>query len=243
MIEITTTAILRSEILERTYKSFIDHCLHEYPCRLILNIDDLGTDGINNVLITAEKFFPEVKMSWSGQRNCTAAWKWCWENTTADVVLNLEDDWELTRDIDLHEILDIMAEPMMGGLRLLKRNTLADEYKIARCKSTIASMFWDAEDNVFEILEDGIKARFGITGNPCFYNGKLLRAIAEKLDVNDPKHPEKYIRYSPQIGEILSPYRFCAYAQPSQVPSVVDIGYSWRVDNGFNRKIGRGWRI
>jgi hypothetical protein len=242
MIDICTVAILRSEILEQTYKSFIDRCLHEYPCRLILNIDDLGSDGINNVIITAQKYFAEVKWNWSGKQSCMGAWKWCWQNTTADVVLWLEDDWILTRDIDLSEILDIMSAPNMGGLRLLKRESRADEYRIGKCGNTQASMWWDENESLFEITDDNIKTRFGITGNPCFYNGKLLRKIADKLDSNAPQHPEKFIRYSPICGEILLPYRYCAYGKPLQSPTVEDIGYGWRVDNGFNRKIGKGWR-
>lgn len=242
MIEIATITVRRPEILDRTFKSFFDHCLHEHDCRLVINVDNLGTAELDDVLKVAKKYFANVKSRYSNQANCMGAWKWTWQNTTADVVLWLEDDWILTRDIDLDDILDIMSSSDMGGLRLLKRDTRADEYRIGKCGNTQASMWWKDTESLFEITDAGIKSRFGITGNPCFYNGKLIRMLADKLDLTSPFHPEKFIRYSPDCANILMPYRYCAYAQPSQSPTVEDIGYDWRIDNGFNRKIGKGWR-
>ena len=242
-IDILTTAILRPEILEKTYASFSKHMFKEHEHWLYLNIDPLGEANPKDVLGVATMYFKLVHINMGDKPNCTEAWKWCWKHCEADIVLWLEDDWELLKEVDLDAIIKLMTDyPELGGIRLPKRDIKGNEFVIGHVGNNRYAMTYNEEMGLFEMPDKG-KASYAITGNPCFYNGKLLRSLAPLLDPAHPHHPEKYLRYNAQASKIISQYRYGVYGKPNDTKYVIDIGYDWRAKQGFIKKSnGRGWK-
>lgn len=242
MIDVLTTAIRRPEILDQTFASFREKLLKDTKCWLYLNIDPLGDAEPKDVVAVASKYFEYIHVNVSDTPNCTEAWKWCFENSRADVVFFLEDDWLLTREVDLNDALHYFAVmPNLGGLRFLKKPTGNDSVVLSVRKGKRVIMQYNRDLGIFEFIDNN-KYSYGVVGNPCFYRGELVRALAKMLDVNNPDHPEKYIRNCSEAHKIMEPYCFGAYGKPNELPLIVDNGKSWRVDAGYYKKEGKGWR-
>ena len=116
-IDFTTTAVLRPEILERTYRSFRDNLRGIELCdqALHIHLDHFGYGLVGDVFETSRLFFKEVRM-WNNHSNLRngpsfpAAVKWCWSQPTTEFFFHLEDDWELTRPFDFTRLTQAMEE-------------------------------------------------------------------------------------------------------------------------------------
>ena len=108
-MDFTTTAVARPEIVDRTYSSFSNNMkglsLKEH-CTLYINIDPLplGSDPLE-VVNVAKKYFKEVVYNTPEKPNFTAAYNWIWSSAKSKIIFNLEDDWILTEEINVPELL------------------------------------------------------------------------------------------------------------------------------------------
>jgi len=110
MIDFTTTATARPDILYKTYKSFNNHLkdIDLKNCTLYINIDPVPElVDRNEVLAVAESFFGVVVANMPAKPNFTAAYNWIWDNAKSDYIFNLEDDWVLIEDISINKLLKI----------------------------------------------------------------------------------------------------------------------------------------
>ncbi len=108
IMDFTTPAVIRPELLDRTYNSFSKNLkkIDLKQCRLFINIDPFP-ENVNrkNVVNVAKKYFKEVHFHYGKTGNFTAACNWIWSNADTDFIFHLEDDWELTHQISIQDIL------------------------------------------------------------------------------------------------------------------------------------------
>lgn len=106
-ISFTTTAMPRPELLERTYKSFMQNLpwLDFKKIELFINIDRFphGVEGVEakteSVIEIASKYFGKVTCNRSYYSSFPRAVKWIFAQPQTEFVFNLEDDWELLCEI------------------------------------------------------------------------------------------------------------------------------------------------
>ncbi len=131
VMDFTTTAMARPDIVNKTYKSFSSGLkgIDLKECRLFINIDPLPENiDRREVTKTAKKYFKEVHPNYPEKANFTAACNWLWSNAETEFIFHLEDDWLLLQDVSVPELLkyfDQRRKLMEVALRAYKY-----EYKI-----------------------------------------------------------------------------------------------------------------
>ena len=217
MIEIVTTAVGRTEILHETYSSFKEHLFKDHPVRLIINIDPVGPDSQEDVLKVAKKFFPVHRVRMPEEPWFPAAFKWAWEQASAEFVFHLEDDWKLLREVDLGHMLEVMkGNPKLAHLRLHWRGI----GEIAKCwKFTFP---WNG--SYFECPSENVK-EVGFCGHPSLLRGKFVRDIAALLQTES--NPEKQFHYNRTVVNEVVKWDYGVYGQQNARQTVIDIGRRW----------------
>jgi len=248
-LDITTTATLRPDILQRTYQSFTDKLLKpgiaKYHC--VLHIDRIGMDVIpTEVLAVARSFFDDVTWRISDNPNFGLAQKWTWSHSRSEFLFNLEDDWQLIRDVDLSEMLSIMQRnPTLAHLRLstFPTKTLPEG---SRKGSGLCLRQWNAyipwNGEFFEVPQR-LNCKLGYSNCPSLVRGEFARNVA--IYFRDDYSPEKTLKGRfRELRKELSRWRFGAYQEPhtKSSGSIRDIGRKWREENDFFKHRGFGFK-
>ena len=122
ILDVTTTAVPRPEIHERTFCTYTRNIkgvdwenstlymnIDPLPCKHQQDVDNMRRDIFRSMLV-ARKYFGNVKVNLPTKANYTAAYNWVWSNAKTELILNLEDDWELNREIDINEVIKPFKE-------------------------------------------------------------------------------------------------------------------------------------
>jgi hypothetical protein len=108
-ISFCTTALSRPDIIDQTYKSFTKNIknLDLSSCILYINIDPIPNDEKlqQETLEVAKKYFNNVIHRIPNEPNFTVAINYCWESAETPYIFHLEDDWVLTKEIDINEVM------------------------------------------------------------------------------------------------------------------------------------------
>ena len=125
LIDITMTATVRPEILERTLSSFWQYMFsqYNYDYRLIINIDRIGDNSYSqkDALDVAESYFSDIVYNCPDTNSFPRAVKWVWSNSTSDYVFHLEDMWLLLTSINLNHLIHILDNyPKIASVNLFK---------------------------------------------------------------------------------------------------------------------------
>lgn len=132
-ITVTTTAMPRPELLERTYRSFCDRMARcDFGrAHLIINVDPFPDDlaqGLREQCIEiAKRYFSVVSPRLPAIPNFALAVKYLWESASTDIVFNLEDDWELLEPVDFEGLVGQMKSH--GASHLMLRAWRSSRYK------------------------------------------------------------------------------------------------------------------
>lgn len=235
MIVITTTATLRPDILERTLSSFrknlfTDEALRAFPTELILNIDPAGDGSVRDVLAVARAHFPTSAVRTPQTAGFPQAFKWTWmqaaEHASSLFVFNLEDDWGLSRPVDLVDMLRIlMADPDLALLRLP-----------AFYAGAVSMKNWNLHfpwNGSFYECPEALKITAGFCGHPSLIRRAFVRDTAPLLDPS--RNPEKQFHRGgpPEILKEALAWRYGVYGKPGQEPAIQDIGREWMIKNNL----------
>jgi hypothetical protein len=107
-IAVTTTAVLRPEILERTYSSLRTNVLGNRDVPLYINVDPIGNGSVGEVYSVARKYFDRVTMIVPDSPNFARALQRVWGFAKDhQYILHIEDDWTFEK-IDLEEVAQYM---------------------------------------------------------------------------------------------------------------------------------------
>jgi len=236
-IDITMTCTKRLSIFKRTVESFYNNMFKDYldqgnELHFIINIDPIGNEGNTFDFISVLNNIPKISMliNTPSQVSFPKAFKWVWENTTADYVCPLEDDWELLRKVNLLDLIRILEEEKdLALLRLPAFHAGKDSMKNW-------NKFFPYNGKYYECPED-MKRGLGFCGHPSLIKGEFVRNTIPYLDEN--RNPEKQFHSrgrTPIMQEIVK-WRYGVYGTPGALPLIKDIGRKWMVKSGY-RKAG-----
>jgi len=230
MLDITMTATRRPEIIERTIQSFKENMLWNCDCLLTANIDPVGgseEDGEAAARVMEKHFNAHIRMP--KVADFGGAFKWCWEQTTADYVLHLEEDWELLKPIDLSQILRLLE--LHKDLALLRLPAFPSTEKTM--KNWNKFFLWNGE--FFECPED-LRITVGFCGHPSIIKGEYIHRCVRWLESN--RNPEKqFHKGGPRklTAEVLR-WRYGVFGGLCESPTVRDIGREWIVKSPWRKQ-------
>lgn len=132
ILDFCTTAMSRPEIVDKTYFSFSKNLkgINLKECRLFINIDPLPSK-VDRIEVTkiAQKYFKEVHPNYPKVPNFTTALNWVWSQADNKYIFHLEDDWELTEEISI----DNLMKPFKKHPKLMQVALRAYKYKYVSC--------------------------------------------------------------------------------------------------------------
>jgi hypothetical protein len=210
MIDFTTTATIRPELLEITYESFSKNFdgIDLKKSRLFINVDPAPEDSLNlreAVVETAKKFFGEVVHNFPSSPNFPLALRWAWTNTSTEYVFNLEDDWILTEKVDINDIINILKK---------------------RSYSIGVSL------NAYVFGKDVNRIRL----SPCLIRGGWAREAASYLQ--EKICPEQQLRKTIPIDLRKPMLNYPDYQNPREGKVIVkDTGREWRKTRKLERNV------
>ena len=110
-LDITTTAVLRPELLRQTYASFWEGLsLHKQQVRVIINVDPVGLDcHAGDVVAVAHEFADTVVSRTPASPSFGGAVQWCWSQVDTDLFFHLEDDWVMRRPLHWEWLMQSIA--------------------------------------------------------------------------------------------------------------------------------------
>jgi len=240
--DITMTATLRPELLERTLDSFYNNLfgVNIYKARLIINIDYVGgTDAIDN-----RRRFEDINdiikdYSWRGVKKRVGfkpffptAFLWCMYEIETPIFFQLEEDWELRAEINLEDMFYMFDK--YENLAHLRLSMFGCNTKTKELKNWTRWLPYNGD--FFEIVED--KFQLGWCGHPGLNRSDFMHQCLQHI--NPTKNPEKQLkgfRYEYPLNHIIPKYRFGSYHPVDRPkPAVFDIGRRWMQKNNWQKQ-------
>lgn len=235
---ITTTATLRPELLQKTFESFTDNLFKENikKAHLILNIDFAGikeyeevTNKLQSIYKILDSFdFGSYTIRYGNPPHFPTAFMWVMNQIKYPLFFNLEEDWELLYEVDFPKMVNLFDKyPDLAHLRLSffpsEKETL---------KNWNRFLDWNGE--FFEV-SCNLKGTIGFAGHPSLNSSNFMKQCLPHM--NPLSNPEKQIKHTnPAIKQIINEYRFGSFQEQSKSRSINDIGRSWMVNNNFRKK-------
>lgn len=110
ILEFSTTACDRPIILDRTYSSFHKNMkgIQWQNCSLYINIDKSpGQNQTQQTIQVAKKYFGNVVHNSPDSPNFSKAVEWCFSRPSGQYFFHLQDDWELTKQINIQQLMNM----------------------------------------------------------------------------------------------------------------------------------------
>jgi len=240
-IDITTTATLRPELLEKTLDSFWENLFQnhtEIDFRLVINIDPIGQvesyPGCMQTIYThmcnyCFSIFPNSLINFPEKANFAKAFKWCWGNVRpdADFVFHLEDDWQLLRQVDLTQMIFLTEKyPRLIILRL-------NAFTSKECTTKNWNLLLNWNGDFFEVSQS-LKGTVGFCGHPSLINAGFVRGAAKYLD--GIHNPEKVMKgRHPHFGPILHSAELGVFSEQNSLQQIKDLGRKWMIRNNYRK--------
>ena len=125
-LDVTVTATLRPALLELTLWAFRRNFfsrLADTRIRILLNIDPLWGDPADAPKLgeIARAYADEVLVHTADTPGFGEAVRWLWSRSETSWIFHLEDDWILTRRIDVERLAEEMARPKAAQIRFNRR--------------------------------------------------------------------------------------------------------------------------
>jgi hypothetical protein len=215
-IDIVVIATRRSDVLERTLSSFARNLFNRVRIeQLYLNIDPLWADEREDAKVEqlCRSIVPRVVIRRPERPSFGAAVKWGWSQPQSEWFLHLEDDWELTRPIDLTRVAREMrykrvAQVCFGRTGKEWRRGIFRYHRFVLC--------------------------------PSFFKSSFARmASALMIPELDPEK-QFYNGMNPALAAAVKPFRICSHGGRFGSHCLVDIGREWRRQRGITKIIENG---
>jgi hypothetical protein len=211
-LSFTTTATVRPELLEQTYRSFCSNLtgVNFKDLQLFINVDPVPTSSEADrlkVVAVAQKYFGRVTPNFPAQGNFPAALHWAWTNVVGDWIFHLEDDWILTEKVDIRHLIEMLERsPKAIGVKL---NAYVFGFNLDR-----------------------------ICLSPGLIRGDWARQAAQHL--RPIKCPEKQLRSSIPKSLVRPMLNYPSYSSKKDGRIIVrDIGRLWRIKHKLAKDIDK----
>ena len=228
-IDIVMTAAFRPEILSQTLFSLKRNLIWDGKFRLIIDIAPVPAVEESLVVPTqcslvnlAKSYFPCTLSRMLLDSPQADALKWTWKNATSDYILQWEDDWELTKKVDLEKMLTCFL-PKTGMMYFDRAGKSVLDY------SGYVGAFRLRSNNVWE----RIKGK-SLGGPPAL----LKREYAHRaLSFVDGTTCLDLLAARTDVQEFLSEWEIAVYlGEHGQASLVKDIGKAWKKEQGITMK-------
>lgn len=232
-IDITITATLRPELLERTLQSFFSNMFLDWPVRAIINVDYAGgpVSAVSEIQRIMRKYFSRIVMILSETPHFGRAFHKVWSlaGTDCRYVFHLEDDWELTRFLPIGCLIEEMSKDSKLAILRLPQNDapLVGDYKDW-------NLFYPYNGCFYEVPKQ-LLPTVGFCGHPSLIRSDFVRTSLMFLDRD--LNPEKQLKGICR-GRIkwLSNCRLGVFCRPGESKAIVDIGRKWREEKGIGKQ-------
>lgn len=204
-LDITITATLRPSILKRTLDSFFVNLFREWPVRIIINIDPVGDEGTpESVLALCHEYTDTLLALMPTEASFPRAFKLVWSSANSSLIFHLEEDWVLTRPIDLKRMVSLLKKyPTLYGLRL--------PFQPVTDSSKNWGTFFPWNGEFFECPKENV-GTLGFCGHPSLWKREFVQFCADHLDPT--RNPEKQIKWRhPLLGPFLRKGRFGVFSE------------------------------
>jgi len=214
IMDFTTPATVRPEIVDATYSSFSKNLkgIDLKKCRLFINIDPLP-NGVNRKGITevAKKYFKKVYPNYPEKPNFTAACNWVWSHAETEYIFHLEDDWLLLEKVSVPKLLKYFGTHS----KLMEVALRAYNYHYSVCPLSPCVMHRKYYKAVAGNLNEEINPEIQLRGR--------------KFGIEMPSHDSKI---SPKGNVIV-------YPEERKRIIVKDIGREWLKNSRFKKPKGK----
>jgi hypothetical protein len=114
-LSITTTAVHRSDIIEKTYQTLTSNIsgIDYKKLTLYINVDPLPPQNLNQkdeIKKVCEFFFGKVVINFPETPSFAKAVKWCWQQVDSEYVFHIEDDWKFLEKININDYLKLFND-------------------------------------------------------------------------------------------------------------------------------------
>jgi len=247
--DLICTATLRPELIKRTFDSHIKHLFRDNikNARLIMNVDTVGartpSEGrqlLDDIFEYVDSIpFSDIKINTCHTPSFSRAFYWLMGQISEPLTFNLEEDWELSKDLDFERMVELFeVDKKLAHLRLsmfesyyLEGDDIIHESEVLRqyeMKTWNKFIKWNGE---FFDIPRNLRGVIGWAGHPSLNRTAFLLAFASILDKE--KNHEKQIKgHRP----ILLGSHFGVFHPKCETPAVKDIGREWMKRNGFEKK-------
>ena len=240
--DITMTATLRPELIQRTVQSFHENLWGYWLdfARIYVNVDEAGCEEEDECLVKYMRiveyltgFFGKERVTFNYKKpHFPSAWFWCVNQTKSRLVFHLEEDWELNYPVSFERMWGIFYRyPKLKHLRL-------SIFKSSDKSIKMWQRFFALWNGEFFQIEEKAVGPVGVCGHPSLNDGEWLRAAAAKMSPD--RNPEKQFHYnSPEfMKEFVLENDFGLYQPQNKHPALKEIGRQWMKDHGYKKAGG-----
>lgn len=231
-IDVCIVSTRRPELLRETLSSFQQRLFRYFQIeKAIINIDPIFGDEAQHqeVVALAQEFLPGIVVHQPAIPGFCAAVKRNWESTVSDVILHMEDDWVLEKDIT-DRALEGLLEPQTKQIPL---HTVHKNWDIAKKGP------YHFKKRKFTVL--GIKTPFHVkrpcfSTSPSFLEGTFARRAAALMDVQYDPEKQFYSEVNQPLEDYVADFKSKIYS-PDGGYVAKDIGRDWRDRQGIRKVI------
>jgi len=251
-ILVLTPATIRPSIFRRTYRSFDNHLFRDNEVDGVVFVCGLHVDPVGrkdteytamDIKLSANRVLPILfsKVNYKGSHSLSSAFKWLWDmasTSEVDYVFYLEDDWELTKYVDIKKMIRIMEEyPKLATLRLPFK-------PLGMAHSKNWAHFFPWNGSYFHCPET-LKGSIGWCGHPSLVRMDFIKETNEFLTANwCPERQMKiYKQFGTPMGKVISKWDYGVYGYPAESEYVKDIGRVWRTQNSITKLKNTSWEV
>lgn len=225
LIDICLVAGRRPDLVARTLRSFDDGLFRHFRIgKFIANVDPIfgDADAHNETLDVIRSYFPDADIAEPQVPGFCRAVQRNWLHSEAPILLHLEDDWLLHREIKPEWLATMfrprrVAQVVFDNAYLLWGEKSRGEYRYRRIPRSL-----------FGYPIRRLKRRIpAFTTSPSFLEGDFARTAATLMKAEYDPEKQFFSGVNPELQSFAFRYR-CRVFSPADGYPVSDIGREWR---------------
>lgn len=236
-LDVCIVATRRPDLLRQTLRSFDAGVFRNFCVeRIIANIDPaFGSAADEAACIDIIKGYDaDARITTPETTGFAAAVARVWSQSTADIVLHLEDDWLLCRPVTLDIVRALLDQPAVAQISFNHANknwnpARKGPYCYARRPKTLLGLKMPFKRRVPQFL----------TG-PSFFKGAFIRRASALLDARFDPEKQFSCGVNPALEACVANFSNMILGEPPDY-YIEDIGRRWREERRIHKQF-IGWQ-